>query len=138
MLTAMIIYCFAARLIYKKRSQLEGYLNPFNENPFTVTWEVTVTTEERTTDDIVHDPTKEVDTHGARGYRPYDIEIRGERNLSHQASAAELFNIANISRQVARKEPNAEAWLYARVAFLFFISILITWVCHQLPCHYTR
>jgi hypothetical protein len=129
----MIIYCFAARLIYKKRSQLEDYLNPFNEHPFTITWEVTITSEART-GEVVLDPPTELDTHAASDFRHYECNIRTEHNLPRKPSVVERLNIANISREVASKEPNAEAWLYARAAFLFYVTILITWVCHQLPC----
>ena len=38
------------------------------------------------------------------------------------------LRMRSITRQIAAREANAQAFLYARVAFLFFFALLVTWV----------
>jgi hypothetical protein len=67
------------------------YLSPFNQNPFPITntREVTISSEARNTDESVHDPSTELDTHATRSYRPYDVGIRAE----HQIETIEMLKM---------------------------------------------
>ena len=124
----VVIYCMAGRVIWQKRDQLQGYLNPLNENPFAsiITTEVRITHEPRL--GSAHNEEDHPISPGAKSpeYDPYsvDIEVNGERRPSRPT----FLRMRSFTREVAVNEENAEAWLYARVAFLFFVAILITWV----------
>jgi hypothetical protein len=134
-LLATVIYAAAAKLIWNKREHLDGFLNPLNENPFvnTVITEVTITTEERP---IVenskhdHDMIRTVEESATPGVdNPYSVNIQVGRQTGIIRSLPSALRMRSLTRQIAKHETNAEAWLYARVAFLFFIALLITWVC---------
>lgn len=115
----------AGRQIYKRRDQLQGFLNPLNENPFVITeTEVIITHEER-----VVAETGPADGDKYNDYNPYSVNI--EVNKQEKTSTKQLptvLRMREITRTAAITSKNAEAWLYARVAFLFFVVILITWV----------
>ena len=123
---AAVIYIRAFRVIWHKRKNLDGFFNPLNENPFinTVTREVHVTREERT-DTIYRDPKTGINR---EGYEAYSYEVAVGKREDPKSAQPTFLQMSALSREVAQKEPNADAWLYARVAFLFFLSILITWV----------
>lgn len=126
MLSATVIYIRASIVIWQKRKNLDGFLNPFNESPFinTVTREVHVTHEDRT-DVIYRDPKSGVET---RGYQQYRCTVAGGRHEDNPPAQPNFLQMSALSREVAEKEPNAEAWLMARIAFLFFVSVLIIWI----------
>ncbi|GAM42994.1 hypothetical protein TCE0_044f17450 [Talaromyces pinophilus] len=133
-LLATVIYAAAAKLIWNKREHLDGFLNPLNENPFvnTVITEVTITTEERP---IVenskhdHDMIRTVEESATPGVdNPYSVNIQVGRQTGIIRSLPSALRMRSLTRQIAKHETNAEAWLYARVAFLFFIALLITWI----------
>ncbi|CAL8584788.1 hypothetical protein XPA_010374 [Xanthoria parietina] len=141
---AFAIYIRAGRVIYKRRDKLKGFLNPLNENPFTgvVTTEIDVTI--RPADQI--SPPTDANRgrnpfdqtfegipgveEGNGGPDPYTVEIGvGPNTHDRKASKPEIFQMRSITREEALKEnPNPGAWLYARVAFLFFLSMLIIWI----------
>lgn len=53
--------------------------------------------------------------------RPYLVNV--------EAPERQPSGVREVTREMARKETtNPGAWLYARVAFLFFLSMLIIWV----------
>ena len=118
----------AGRQIYKRRDQLKGFLNPLNENPFVITeTEVTITHEER-----VAAETGPADGDKYNDYCPYSVNI--EVNKLEKTTTKQLptiLRMREITRTAAITSKNAEAWLYARVAFLFFVVILITWVSNK-------
>ena len=91
-----------------------------NENPF-VTTEVTITHEDR-----VAAETGPADGDHYSSYNPYTVEVNVEKTQSRQLPP--VLRMREITRTAAITSQNAEAWLYARVAFLFFVVILITWV----------
>lgn len=138
----------AFRKVWNNRHQLQGFFNPFNENPFegTVTTEVDVTTYARrdsalkpaghTTDaDPAIPGTEPAPT---AGFDPYSVNVeagppapphRHHRSDPSSASAApDLLRVRALTRTAALRETNPEAWLYARVAFLFFGALLLSWV----------
>ena len=54
-------------------------------------------------------------------FQPYAVNV--------EAPEREPSGVREVTRRVARRETtNPGAWLYARVAFLFFLSMLIIWV----------
>ena len=122
----------AGRVIYRKRKYLDGFLNPLNENPFTnlVTTEIRITHEARPSisNDGIDKGTPEIPgTEVSADFTPYSINI--ETGTVNKPLPA-LLRMRTLTRDAAQQETNAEAWLYARVAFLFFIALMITWVSH--------
>ncbi|KAL8672234.1 MAG: hypothetical protein Q9168_003306 [Polycauliona sp. 1 TL-2023] len=132
---AIGIYIMAGRDVWRKRDALKGFLNPFNEDPFaqnvTMTTSVTITSESRKPS-LPNLEVREVDeNHLDRNYDAYsvNVEIGQQRpELPRRPSRPAMFRIPTITRTAALSEENADAFLYARVAFLFFIALLITWV----------
>lgn len=139
-LLAFVIYGAAAKVIYDKREHLKGFLNPLNENPFvnTITTEVTITTEEcpiiDKDDYKAHRPFEEIGGCAAPPVEnPYSVDIQVSQQQPRGCRPLPFaLRMRTITRQVAKHETNADAWLYARVAFLFFLALLITWVCNLL------
>jgi hypothetical protein len=115
----------AMRAIWKKRTHLQGFLNPLNENPFTniITTEIEITHEER--------PMAESAAPGGglelETIDPYSVHVEVLDNKDSKP-LPDALRVRSMTRDVAASEANAEACLYARVAILFFIALLITWV----------
>ncbi|KAL9133926.1 MAG: hypothetical protein Q9175_004887, partial [Cornicularia normoerica] len=132
----------AFRKVWINRHQLRGLFNPFNENPFqgTITTVVDVTTYARRDPSL--DPNNNNDDDAgmaipgmepakAGGFDPYSVNVEvGQDHLQQQRkpSAPDLFRVRTLTRNAALSEANSEAWLYARVAFLFFCALLVSWV----------
>ncbi|KAK4696564.1 hypothetical protein P7C71_g1385, partial [Lecanoromycetidae sp. Uapishka_2] len=142
---ALIIYVMASVKVWRNRHELHGLFNPFNENPFegTVTTEVDVTSyarpnANRTESDRsfggarpfeeqeIPIPGTTEDKNGNDGFDPYSVNV--EVGRQRKPSAPEMFRVRSLTRNAALSETNPEAWLYARVAFLFFLALLISWV----------
>ena len=134
-LIAIVIYIMAGHDVWKKRDALDGFLNPFNEAPFAsviMTTEVTITSEERNPS-LPNLEVQEADkSRLADTYDAYSVNIelgQPRRPLRPQRpSRPAVFRIPSVTRAAALSEANADAFLYARVAFLFFLALLITWV----------
>jgi hypothetical protein len=129
MLFAFVVYGMAGKVIWSKRRHLDGFLNPLNENPFInmVTTEIEITHEERF---IVKDGSGQEMADMANECDPYSVAVRVD-SKSHPSSSRPLpaaLRMRTLTRDAAEAETNAEAWLYARVAFLFFFALIITWV----------
>ncbi|MCJ1275697.1 hypothetical protein MMC21_003500 [Puttea exsequens] len=134
---ALIIYIFAGAKVWRNRHALKPLLNPFNENPFqgTVTTEVDVTSYARRPsspgplkpgDVEAVIPGTEPESHG--DFDPYTVDVAAPGLPPRQNSAPDVFRVRSLTRNAALSEANADAWLYARVAFLFFCSLLISWI----------
>lgn len=142
LLFAGIIYLMAFRKVWNNRHQLQGLFNPFNENPFegTVTTEIDVTTYARRDSSLQPEqnsnPGAEIAIPGTEsgktdGFDPYSVNVEvGQAAYQQQRklSAPDIFRVRTLTRNAALSETNPEAWLYARVAFLFFCALLISWV----------
>ena len=119
------------KVIYDQREHLDGYLNPLNENPFAnVTTEVKITHEERP---IVQDAGPQgISETVATEQDVYAVQVEADP-AKPQAThhVPEALRLREITRQAAERAQNQEAWIYARVAFLFFLVLLITWVTHS-------
>ncbi len=134
---AMIIYIMAFFKVWHNRHELSGLFNPFNENPFegTITTEIDVTTYARRPSEPGPTSADEETTIAGASptqksdFDPYSVNIEvGRPRLDPKASTAEMFKVRSLTRNHALSETNPDAWLYARVAFLFFCSLLISWV----------
>ncbi|CAF9931371.1 MAG: hypothetical protein GOMPHAMPRED_005902 [Gomphillus americanus] len=127
LLFSLVVYFFAGRVIWRKRAQLDGFLNPWNESPFsgTITTEIEITTESRHgfNDLVAENPASEATSDNS--HRQYMINIESATNRKRGIPG---INVRTITRDVASHETNAESWLYARAAFLFFITLAITWI----------
>lgn len=126
-LLAFVIYGMAAKVIWDKREHLDGFLNPLNENPFvnTITTEIEVT----------YDENPMINNTGAQGMfenapevDPYSVQVRVDAPNQNNRPLPAALRMRSLTKNAAKNATNAEAWLYARVAFLFFIALLITWV----------
>lgn len=130
---AFAVYVKAGIVIYRKRNQLRGFLNPLNENPFmgTVTTEIQVTSEAAApvASDNESIPFTELTEPSA-----YTANVESDKR---NASLPALFNVRTLTREAAEESVNPDAWLYARVAFLFFLALLITWVSLSTLSHTT-
>jgi len=125
--------------VWRNRHELRGLFNPFNENPFegTVTTEIDVTTHARRAEspasirpfeeEIPIPGTEAQNTSG--GFDPYSVNVEvGPQDRQRKPSAPEMFRVRSLTRNAALSETNPDAWLYARVAFLFFLALLVSWV----------
>lgn len=132
MLFALGVYVTAGRVIWNNRRHLDGFLNPLNEYPFTntITTDIEITYEERF---VVKDTGSKPDVCDMNDDTdPYCVSIQagrsGPQNHTPTRPLPAALRIRSLTRAAAESKPNTEAWLYARVAVLFFIALLITWV----------
>jgi hypothetical protein len=133
----MGIYIMAFIKVWHNRHELKGLFNPFNENPFEgiITTEISVTTYARRPSEPNPMPPKEdlplayASPMRDPDFDPYSVNIEvGRPRVDRNTSTADMFKVRSLTRNHALSETNPEAWLYARVAFLFFCSLLICWV----------
>ena len=130
-------YCLTARTVWRKRKELPGFLNPLNEDPFksTVTTEIDVVSRPRRNSSPLSVRAEDVTLGSASAppgdnYDPYSVNVEvGPQDIKRRPSMpTDLMRIRTLTRTAAEHELNAEAWLYARTSFLFFLALLITWV----------
>ena len=141
------IYCLAFSKVWRNRHELSGLFNPFNENPFAgvVTTDIEIVTEPMQPHSLltkpVHyngDPESNTprisdakDDSGRTRFDPYSVNIEVgplDEEEMRRPSGPELFHLPSLTRTAALSETNPDAWLYARVAFLFFCALLISWI----------
>lgn len=129
-------------MIYRRRDALSGFLNPLNEHPFSgiVTTDIDVTIEH------VSSPTQSYKANvfdrdfeqtrppgleeGNGEFDAYTVNVEANpEGQARQGSKPEILKMREYTREAAMQESaDVGAWLYARVAFLFFLSMLIIWV----------
>lgn len=132
MIFAFVVYVRAGLVIWSKRQHLDGFLNPMNEKPFTstITTEIEITTDDRPMVRNDGMPTNLDNFDNVQddesALQPYSVQIAVDPKAPKPPPAA--LRMRTLTRNAAEAETNAEAWLYARVAFLFFVALLITWV----------
>ncbi|KAI4175952.1 MAG: hypothetical protein LQ346_007966 [Caloplaca aetnensis] len=142
-LFATYIYIRAGMVIYRRRDQLKGFLNPLNEHPFmtgTVTTSIDIVVEQlprsysspsssSPTQPTVNYFDKDFDdgNTGELGeLNPYTVTITAPPPAPSHKPTTHLRQITREEALLASSNPGA--WLYARVAFLFFVSMLIIWI----------
>jgi len=62
-------------------------------------------------------------------YNPYEnnAHVDVPSPLKQHIIMPSLMRVRSLTRDAAEVSVDPEAWLYARVAFLFFITLLTTW-----------
>lgn len=140
LIVALTVYCIALVKAWHYRRSLVGLLNPLNENPFVnmgVTTEIEVVYTEAGSRKSIHPcedqialaPRSRLDAQErgeAKG--PYTVSVRGQDPNGMIRSRPDLLRLPTLTRNAALAEENAEAWLYARIAFLYFLSLIICWI----------
>lgn len=146
-MAAFGIYVAAGREIFKKRRQLRSFNNIDDDQTFSAY----KTTDVHVTSELVSLPGESASYFNtsqanqpinseisAKSYEPYTVNIaasmpmsprhpmnpRSERPAVLQSASV---NSVHIRNRVAI-EANTAAWGYTKVALLFFISLLVTWV----------
>ena len=131
---AFVVYCMAGTVVWRRRAELDGYLNPLNEEPFgsEITTQVTITHEEPhqlpTVPPAVHTSESGVESGIEPGFDQYTVNIEVDPHEKTVPTMPSVFRVRSLTRTAAFSESNCEALLYARVAFLFFVALLISWV----------
>ena len=141
---AFLVYCLAFGKVWRQRHELHGLFNPLNEDPFTgtITTEIEIvrtsrhhldTTNTNSHTDTEASPTLPVpgsEEHNQEGFDPYTVNIGvgPQEDLDRHPSRPELFRLGSLTRNAALSETNPDAWLYARVAFLYFLALLLSWI----------
>ena len=141
--SAFLIYCLAFRKVWHHRHELKGLFNPLNEDPFAgiITTEIEIVSRSRPRLDST-DSKSPVDTEAARkpsipgpaelqqeDFDPYTVDIGvGSQAQMNHPTRPDMFRLGSLTRNAALSEMNPDAWLYARVAFLYFCALLISWI----------
>lgn len=126
-----VIYLKAGRVIYKTREHLDGFLNPFKENPFNMVFtEVEIIREDRSTVEQSNKNGLLPDT----GFQKYSVNVNADNPNRYDEPLDAIQQMRSLSKKVAENAPNPEAWLYARSAFLYYIACFIIWV-HPPPIY---
>lgn len=145
------IYVLAGREIFAKRKQLRAFSNPSRpepvqiENPFTSfkTTEIHVTSELATlqspnTSDLFYKPDNKKPVTDENGYDQYSVTI-GSAPLNPPRSETRPPMTPRAQSTIAQRnnraamEANRAAFGYTKVALLFFVSLLVTWVSLHAP-----
>lgn len=144
-LISFCIYVLAGREIFAKRKQLRAFSNPSRpvpvqiENPFTSfkTTEIHITSELATlqspnTSNLFFMPDRKKPDIDAKGYDQYSVTI-GSAPMSPRSEAPPPMTPRSRSTIAQRNnraamEANRAAFGYTKVALLFFVSLLVTWV----------
>ncbi|KAL8934232.1 MAG: hypothetical protein Q9216_006007 [Gyalolechia sp. 2 TL-2023] len=156
--TSFTLYAISGYEIFKKRQQLRAFNNvPSHpvaiENPFTSfkTTEVEITHELARLPDQ-NEPEKinlfvfghEQRSAQSKGYDQYSVNITSTPlsptlDTSTPAVPPTPGSAATVSYRTNRAamEANTAAWGYTKVALLFFVSLLITWVGVSLPVFFS-
>lgn len=139
-LAAFVIYCLAIRKVWRNWHELTGIFNPFNEDPFTgvIVTEIEITHQSRLTDDSrpshgnLEGQTHDFPERKSSDIRGYSVNVQAQPPLDIERQPSIILDpftgVRSWTRNAALQETNPEAWLYARVAFLFFCALLISWV----------
>ena len=124
LLGALGIYALALHKAWRHRLALIGLLNPLNENPFagTITTDIEVVFSQADNDERYEG--YGIEEQGKK--KAYTVVVQGTSYDSR--SRPELLRLPTLTRNAALAEENAEAWLYARIAFLYFLAMIICWI----------
>lgn len=151
-LVSLTLYVMSGHEIFKKRQQLRAFHNPQRhpievENPFTnfKTTEVEITSElaslsyrsQEETDDMTVNPSSKSQPASPvyKKYDQYSVKISstpisptfGHPQPGRSPTPGSAVTVQYRNNRAAM-EANTAAWGYTKVALLFFVSLLITWV----------
>ena len=125
-LISFTLYTISGREIFEKRRQLRAFHDsprlPIEvANPFTSF----KTTEVEITSELASLP--------SRNHVPYSVRIFSSTKSPTLSDAATTVDVTSVAAKQYRTnraamEANTAAWGYTKVALLFFVSLLITWV----------
>jgi hypothetical protein len=129
----VFIYILAGIEIYQKRRQLRKFSHPgpleVVDNPFvsTKTTKIEVTSEpaesrNQSESSLKQQANDAIRVIPNRAYMEYSITIESGTNAPKSP---------RIERPRMALDANSAAWGYTRIAFLFFLALLITWVSQQ-------
>ena len=138
-ISAFTLYAMAGRELFIKRQELRTFNTPANLNPFDSfkTTDVLVTSELAPIEGMAGTciPPGEMNhsqrsTVSGKNYAQYSINITSTPMT--QRPSAPHTSIVSIQNQKNRAaiEANRAIWGYTKVALLFFVSLLVTWVSH--------
>ncbi len=136
MVLACGIYCVALTKAWRNRRALAGLFNPLNENPFGAMITTDVEIVSSNVHDIENDDCHALAESPKAPYTPkkgdssfYHANIHAQDAVqSRQNSRPHILRVGTLTRNAALGESNAEAWLFARVAFLFFVVMMLCWI----------
>ena len=126
---ALAIYIVALHKAWRHRRALVGLLNPLNENPFagTITTDIEIVFSLKgESHSAENDRFEQLGLQEQGQMSRYSVVVQGTTYDSR--SRPELLRVPTMTRNAALAEENAEAWLYARVAFLYFLAMSICWI----------
>ena len=137
-LATFTLYAIAGRELFQKRQQLRAFNTPANLNPFDSfkTTDVLVTSELATMDTLgdVLAPSNgknrsQRSTASGKNYEQYSVNIMSSPMTPRPSVAphTSMVSMQNRKNRVAM-DANRAAWAYTKVALLFFVSLLVTWV----------
>lgn len=145
------IYVIAGRHIFEKRKQLRAFQTytctqeeTALETPLTglKTTAIHVFSESaaqehvRTPDPASRHESQDRIVTTSQRYEPYSITI-GRGSADHtvaQRPPLPCSRASNIRQNNAAMDANTAAWGYTKCAILFFLSLLVTWVCSFISC----
>lgn len=142
---AFSIYTMAGREIFMKRRQLRAFSRQSRdqddvENPFTSfkTTEVHITSElvalpPKGSLDSVCKPHAGNEMQQDRGYDRYTVTIASNPRATRPPTPNR--EPSALRQHKVAMEANTAAWGYTKIAILFFVSLLITWVRMNVPDH---
>ncbi|KAL9633761.1 MAG: hypothetical protein Q9164_004508 [Protoblastenia rupestris] len=135
-ISAFTIYLMSGREIFKKRRELRAFNSSTHEDP----WAYFKTTQIAVTSDVLplttiaecFDPKPESlakSSHqSSKSYEQYTVNIASQPVPAGRPSMPPSMMSAQHKKNRAAMEANRAAWGYTKVAILFFISLLVTWV----------
>lgn len=151
-----VIYFWAGKEIFAKRRQLRRFSNaasdaafPVIQNPFLSPFVSVKTTEIRVTSELADLPAKNLSTNSfvlnengrivsGQSFDPYTVSIASNptadltslqaSSLPRSSTSMGFGSDRAAKQRRAAMEANKAAFSYCKCAFLFFASLLITWV----------
>lgn len=138
---ALVIYSIALAKAWHHRRTLIGLLNPLNEDPFggfiTTDIEVVISMANSRRSVVAGDNLRLGSVFSGHpsyatkeGGSPYAVNVQGTDTpgLREERLRPDVLRLPSVTRKAALAEENCEAWLYARVAFLYFLVMMIYWI----------
>ncbi|KAL8791871.1 MAG: hypothetical protein Q9195_005533 [Heterodermia aff. obscurata] len=126
-LAALTIYVIAGHSLLQKRQQLRAFNTPSNLNPFDSfkMTDVQVVSEALAVPSDPQRETRSSQRSTTTTYEPYSVNIMSSPMTPRPS--APLVSMQGRKNRAAM-EANSAVWGYTKVALLFFVSLLVTWV----------
>lgn len=130
-MVSLSIYLLAGRFLFQKRHQLRAFNVPVEDLPFTsydpstikVTKEfANLPSSAPTSASDAYLPKENAGRFSDKNSKSYSVNVSGRPALPHK------FSSGGVRRNRAAMEANRAAYNYTKIACLFFVSLLVTWV----------